>query len=254
MHFRDFPELTSTLKQEILHKDFTVGYYNVNIDEIAAYLDDYDISMKAVRLPTKRFESIINTYETACRYRYNDGIENNFRLVDNKKYIDVVMMYASATHLFDILRDAVKKDIRPPQETEIIKRRNEAIEAIRITNKRLKIEEDIPLLIITFESFIDNDEERARENIRGYAKDDISDDRIRRIYSDIKETAKNIYFDLHKKGFSKDEKINYIYDIQFKQTKNLSDRVEINNEHYTLLDKALNNIVYLEQMHKEYMK
>ncbi len=257
MHFEDYPPLTNTLKTELLHKNFTVGPYSANIEEIAVYLEDYDIAMKAVKLPEERFKSIIDKYETAYRHRYNDNIKKNFKLIDNPAYTGTLMMFNTGTYMFELLREAVQKEIYPPKDTEAIIRRNDAIRDISITNKKLGITEKISTDIMTFKSFINQHKKGARKSLEEYGMTKnynqyLSDDRFRKLYTDLAKSASRIYDDLHSKDLNKDEKLLYLYDLQLKQAKDLSDRIQTNSENYNLLEKAMENIVYLEQKHKEY--
>ncbi len=256
MHYSDYLELTPAIKAFLLEKDFTKGRYSANADEVAVYLYDVHIARKAIKVPTKHFKTIVKKYDNFSKQRAKAKMDDNSKFKDDRRYIDVAMKYAAELCAYELLVDAIRLNTSPPQDTDVIKSRNNAIDELNRTTIRLdpnsKTSKEKKLM--TFEKFLQINKEitEFRFEILGYG--DISNDRFKRIYTNISKEASKAYQILWDKfpHATLEDKIAAILKGRKHITEELNLRAEWNEYYIKQRQDDMSWIAFLWKKHNEY--
>ena len=205
MRFEDYQELTEDRKKYLLEKSFSKSKYSVKIDEIAAYLDDKDIALKATKLPTERFNRILYVYKMAWRHKTKEYSEAQLRIKDDKTFTSQFLIADSYSWALEILGKAIFNHIPSPQKTKDINNMNRVRKELHAAQLKVGIEDDTPIEAITFEAYM----KMNRTSLLPYLKEQwevdshnssVSPDRETRIYPKAMKFVKEIYFNMYANG------------------------------------------------------
>lgn len=254
MPFDGYPELPPAKRTELLSKDFTRGVNSAKADEIALYLHDEDVAAKAVRVSGKRFDEFASRF---VKYSYDELIESDEGDFWTKGvYTGIVTQRAVIGCAYSLVKTALQERIPPPQQSDLINKRNRAISYIKSISESLgrvndlkRIEEFLEL--DTFESFMKKIEEQAKECIKRNTKEVLSEDRLSRLLTEVKGKATDAYLSVH--GESLEEKLNNLDISLNKRLTPLLLQDAKNNNAAAKWEKGMEYIQDLSEQNKRYL-
>ncbi len=259
MHFEDYPKLTENRKKYLLERSFSKGKYSIKIDEIAAYLDDKDISLKAIKLPTERFNKILYVYKMAWRHKTKKYSEAQLRIKDDKTFTSQFLIAASHSWALEMLGWAIFDHVPPPQKTKDINNMNRAKKELHAAQLKIGIEDDPPIEAITFEAYM----KKNRSSLLPYLKEQwkvdsqnssVSTDRETRIYPEAMKFVKEIYFDMYTSGLDGYQMFDRIHDESIKTTQNIKSIHKQVIDFNKSWENAIHHMEFLEDKHKEFLQ
>ena len=248
-----YPRLEPVKKSLLLRSPFSQREGDsINIDDIAAYLDDYEIAMKAAELPEERLKKILHIYHNACYDRFNKCYKKALQTYDSKVHNDTVMQAATMGYIVEFLQEAINKNTPHPSHTKIIEKHNNALRILYETSRELSLEEELPEIIMSFDAFLKKKENECISYIEertGFKLQ--SKDRKRRVLAEAKHTARFLYEEL----CDNPDSVGDMIDGYRSRVVTLATSVFVNNVVCKQeFDSAENNIMFILNEHDKHIK